>query len=206
MEFTYVDGGVAAIVIVSAIMAYSRGLTREILAIGGWLIAAAAAAFLTPLVEPLIREIPMVGGFIGSSCVLSVITAFTLVMALGLLVMAVFTPVFSSFVLDSALGPMDRILGFIFGVARGAALIAVAYLLYGELVGPPAEWQPLATAASNQAITEVATVIGQALPSEMPLWVTERIDAMMVSCGGETLSTPVTPQIGGPVQAPASPS
>ena len=53
------------------------------LAIAGWLIAAAMAAFLTPMVEPLIREIPAIGGFLASSCVISVIVAFTLVMAWG---------------------------------------------------------------------------------------------------------------------------
>ena len=51
--------------------------------------------------------------------------------------MAVFTPVFSGWVLDSALGPLDRVLGFVFGVARGALLVVVAYMLYGALIGDP---------------------------------------------------------------------
>ncbi|MEM9145767.1 MAG: CvpA family protein [Pseudomonadota bacterium] len=185
MDFTIVDGGIAAIALVSALLAYSRGVTREIFAIGGWLIAAAVAAFLTPVVEPLMREIPGVGGFLASSCVLSVIAAFTAVMALGLLIMAVFTPVISGLVLDSVLGPIDRMLGFVFGVARAAVLIAVAYLLYSEFVGPVPDWEPLANAASLPYVEQVATVISDALPTELPPVISERIDAMMAPCGGE---------------------
>ena len=185
MQYTLVDGGVAFVAVISAILAYSRGLTREVLAIGGWLIAAAVAAFLTPVVEPLIREIPALGAFLASSCVLSVIAAFTLVMALGLLVMAVFTPVISGLVLDSALGPIDRILGFVFGVARAALLVAIAFILYQELAGAQEEWEPLASAASRPYILEVATLLREATPTELPPWISDRIDAIMAPCGGE---------------------
>ena len=41
--FTLVDGGVAIIVLISAILAYSRGLVREVLSIAGWVVAAPAA-------------------------------------------------------------------------------------------------------------------------------------------------------------------
>ena len=41
--FTYVDGIVALILVVSAILAYSRGLVRETMAIAGWIVAAIAA-------------------------------------------------------------------------------------------------------------------------------------------------------------------
>ncbi|MEM1343024.1 MAG: CvpA family protein [Pseudomonadota bacterium] len=202
MEFSYVDGGVGAIALVSAIMAYSRGFTREILAITGWLVAAAAAAFLTPMVEPLVREIPVVGGFLGSSCVLSVIAAFTLLMALALLVLSVFTPVFSSFVQDSAIGTLDSILGFVFGVARAALLIAVAYMLYDSLVGDPAEWPPLANAASFQYVVEVATQIQAVLPTELPPFISERIDAMMAPCGVEAGTTPTGEDLPAPTGDP----
>jgi membrane protein required for colicin V production len=202
MEFTYVDGGVAFVVLVSAIMAYSRGFTREVLAIAGWLIAAAVAAFLTPMVEPLIREIPGVGPFLASSCVISVIVAFTLVMALALLVMAVFTPVFSSWVLDSALGPLDRVLGFVFGVARGALLVVVAYMVYGALVGDPLQVEPIANAESLEITQDLATQLEAALPTEMPPWLAERVDALMAPCAGEGLQTgeegfPENPDAGG---------
>ncbi|MGF1445114.1 MAG: CvpA family protein [Pikeienuella sp.] len=206
MEFTMVDGGIAFVALISAILAYSRGLTREIFAIGGWLVAAAVAAFLTPVVEPLIREIPAVGSFLASSCVLSVIAAFTLVMAFGLLIMAVFTPVISGLVLDSAFGPIDRILGFVFGVARAAFLIGLAYILYEELAGEQAVWEPLANAMSLPYLQEVGTVLRGAMPTELPPFVVERIDAMMAPCSGEGLSPDADAVPGGPVEVAPGPA
>jgi len=190
MQFTMVDGGVALVTVLSGYFAYVRGFTREVLAIGGWLLAAAVAAVLTPMVEPLVREAPVVGGFLASSCILSVITAFTLLMAIGLLILAVFTPIFSSLVLDSVLGPVDRVLGFVFGVARGVLLVTVAYLLYEQVVGPPEEWAPYADAESRTVIEEVATALMTALPSELPPWIAERLDAMMAPCTGAPGSAP----------------
>lgn len=187
MQFTLVDGVVALITALSGYLAYVRGFTREVLAIGGWVIAAAVAAFATPHLEPLVREAPLVGDFLGSSCVLSVITAFTLVMAVGLLVLAVFTPIFSGLVLESVLGPVDRVLGFVFGVARGVLLVTVAYLVYGEIVGPPEELEPFAGAESRRIVEEVAVALREALPDAMPPVIANQIDAMMAPCGSATV-------------------
>ena len=60
MHFTVVDGGVAVITLISAILAYSRGFTREVFAIAGWIIAIVAAFYLAPKLDPLIREAPVV--------------------------------------------------------------------------------------------------------------------------------------------------
>ncbi len=209
MSFTLVDGGVGAIALISALLAYSRGLTREIFAIGGWVIAAGVAAFLTPVVEPLVREIPAVGPFLASSCIISVIAAFVLVMALGLLIMAVFTPVISNLVLDSAIGPLDRILGFVFGAARAVLLVAVAFILYQELAGQQEEWVPLATAEVRPYLDQISAVLREAVPTELPPFVTERIDAMMSPCQGELPETPAAPQVDergieGPAPTPAN--
>ncbi|MBY8977666.1 CvpA family protein [Rhodobacteraceae bacterium NNCM2] len=189
MEPTLVDGGVAIIVVLSGILAYSRGLTRELFAIGGWILAALLAFYLTPKVEPLIRELPVVGKFLGESCVLSTIAAFTLIVAGGLLVLSVFTPIFSSAVLDSVLGPVDRVLGFVFGVLRGVVLVAVAYMIYTNLSGGVEEWPPLANAESRAIFDEVSAQIAAYLPDEMPPWFAERIDALMAPCGGEIPAT-----------------
>ncbi|MEM7178993.1 MAG: CvpA family protein [Pseudomonadota bacterium] len=185
MEPTLVDAGVAVVVVLSGILAYSRGLTREVFAIGGWILAAALAFYLTPTVEPLIRELPVVGDFLGGSCVMSTITAFTLIVAAALLVLSVFTPILSSSILDSVIGPVDRVLGFVFGIARGILLVAVAYMIYNSVSAGAEEWPPIANAESRVIFDEVATRISAHLPSEMPPWFSDRIDALMAPCGGE---------------------
>ena len=95
-SFTLVDAAVALVLVVSAILAYSRGLVREILAIAGWIAAAVAAFVLAPTVEPLVREVPYLGNIIGDSCELTIIAAFAAVFAIMLMIVALFTPLFSS--------------------------------------------------------------------------------------------------------------
>jgi len=189
--FTLVDAGVAVVIVVSAILAYARGFVREALAIAGWVAAAVLAYMFAPRAEPLMREIPVVGDFLAKNCVISMIAAFSLILALGLLILAVFTPIFSSVVLDSILGPVDRVLGFLFGVARGVLLIAVAYLIYTNLSG--ADMLPaLANAASKPMLDQAAGVLDQYRPKEVPPWFNERIEALMSPCG-DAAPTPTPP-------------
>ena len=119
--FTIIDGVVAVVIVLSALLAYGRGLVRELMAIVGWIAAAVLAFLFAPQVEPLVRELPYVGEFLADSCELSVIGAFALVFAAALIVVSLFTPLFSSLVHRSMLGGLDQGLGFIFGVVRGVA-------------------------------------------------------------------------------------
>ncbi len=184
MSVTYVDGIVAVITLLSAFLAYNRGFTRELFAIGGWILAAFAAFYFAPKVEPLIRELPVIGPRLADSCIISMIVAFTLVVAAALLILAVFTPIFASVVLESALGPVDRVLGFVFGVVRAVVLIAIAYLIYVNFSGD--ELVPaLENAATKPLFDEAAALIDKHRPEEMPSWFTERIDALMAPCQGE---------------------
>jgi len=117
--FTIIDGVVALVIVLSALLAYGRGLVREAMAIVGWIAAAVLAFLFAPQVEPLVRELPVVGAFLADSCELSLVGAFAVVFAVALIVVSLFTPLFSSLVQRSVLGGLDQGLGFIFGVARG---------------------------------------------------------------------------------------
>lgn len=183
MEFTVVDAVVLLIVALSAYLAWVRGLTRETLAIAGWVIAAFGAFFLAPYLEPLMAEIPVVGGFLRSSCTLSILAAFAVTFALILVVLSVVTPLVSGWILDSALGPVDRGLGFLFGVARGLALVAVLYLLYDLLIPLEARVEAIDASASTGLIDDVAEAIRAAAPDELPPWLTARIDRLVGVCG-----------------------
>ena len=86
--FTLVDAGVAGIIVLSAILAYSRGFVREALAIAGWVGAAILAYAFAAQMQPLVKELPVVGKFLSDSCELSLIAAFAAVFAVGLIIMA----------------------------------------------------------------------------------------------------------------------
>lgn len=200
MSFTYVDAIVAAIVAISAFLAYSRGLTREVLAIGGWVVAALLAFYLAPGFAPIVAEIPVVGPKLAESCLILMIASFSLIVAVGLLVLAVFTPIFSSVVMESALGPVDKVLGFLFGIARGLLLVAVGYLIYVSFAGQE-EIPALENAASRGIFEETAEMVDQYRPREMPPWLANRIAALTAPCGGAA-PEPVTPV----APAPAAPA
>ena len=57
--FTIIDGIVAVIIIISAVLAYSRGFVREALSIGGWVLAAVVAYVFAPMAEPLMKQVPI---------------------------------------------------------------------------------------------------------------------------------------------------
>ena len=179
--FTLVDGVVALVVVVSAILAYSRGLMRELLAILGWVAAAVLAFVLAPAAEPLMREIPYLGSILGDSCELTIIAAFAAVFAVVLMVVALFTPVFSGLIRNSALGGIDQGLGFFFGVLRGIILVAVALLVFERAV-PPGTVAMIDDSRSAAVFERIQTAITDAMPEDAPNWIVERYEELVSSC------------------------
>jgi len=180
-SFTLVDGAVALVILVSAILAYSRGLIRELLAIAGWVVAAIVAFVLAPAVEPWVRELPYLGDILGDSCELTIIAAFAAVFAVTLMIVALFTPLFSSMIRNSALGGIDQGLGFFFGVLRGILLIAVALLVFQRAV--PMGTVPMVDNSRSVALfARVQTALVDNLPADAPNWIIEQYNGLTESC------------------------
>jgi membrane protein required for colicin V production len=191
--FTIIDGVVALVIVLSALLAYSRGLVRETMAIAGWVAAAVLAFIFAPQVEPLIKEIPVLGDFIKDSCELSVIAAFASVFAVALIVVSFFTPLFSSLVQRSALGGLDQGLGFLFGVARGVLLVAIAFFVY-DTVLPAQDYTIVDDSRSAQVFARMSGQIEQRDPQQALGWVTQQYEKLVGSCGQPTAPTaPATP-------------
>jgi membrane protein required for colicin V production len=183
MTSTLVDAVILLIIVISGMLAYARGFTREALAIAGWIVAAFGAFYFAPFLEPLIREIPVVGDFLRSSCTLSILAAFAVAFAIVLVLISIFTPLISGAILESALGPIDRGLGFLFGAARGLVLVAVLYLLYDLLVPLDQRVAAVDAARSASFIEETAEIIRANAPQEAPEWLGSRIDRLVGACG-----------------------
>ncbi|TPE50750.1 CvpA family protein [Amaricoccus solimangrovi] len=133
--FTLVDGAVLAVIIISAVLAYARGLMREMLSIAGWVAAAIAAFAFAPAVDPLMREIPVLRDILGTNCELGLLAGFAAVFAVALIIVSFFTPLLAGVVHNSALGPIDQGLGLLFGVARGVLLVIIALVVYDQVLG-----------------------------------------------------------------------
>ncbi|QFT59567.1 colicin V production protein [Sulfitobacter sp. THAF37] len=180
--FTIIDGVVALVIVLSALLAYGRGLVRELMAIVGWVAAAVLAYLFAPQVEPLVRELPVVGEFLADSCELSIIGAFAIVFAVALIVVSLFTPLFSSLVQRSVLGGLDQGLGFIFGVARGIILVAIAFFVY-ETVIPDQEFTMVDDSRSATVFARFTDRIEEQDPENALGWITTRYEELVGNCG-----------------------
>ena len=194
--FTLVDGIVVLVVLVSAILAYSRGLVREILSIAGWVIAAMLAFVFAPQAEPLVREIPYVSDFIGTSCELSIIIAFAAVFALALILTSVLTPIFTSVVQNSAISGLDQGFGFVFGVLRGLLLVLVGLVVYAYI---GADVDLVENSKTKELLSESQKTAQGMIPTEAPGWIVERYEDLTGSCGAKQ-----TPEAKAPQATPSS--
>ena len=180
--FTIIDGVVALVIVLSALLAYSRGLVREAMAIAGWIAAALLGFLFAPKVEPLIKEVPVLGDFVADSCELSIIAAFAAVFAVALIIVSFFTPLFSSLVQRSALGGVDQGLGFFFGVARGILLVAIAFFVYDTVITGQ-NFTMVDQSRSAQVFAQLTDTIEQRNPEQALGWITQQYENLVGSCG-----------------------
>ena len=180
--YTLVDAGVAIIILISGVLAYSRGLVRETMAILGWVGAAVVAFIFADQVEPLIKQVPVLGDFIGDSCELAIIAAFAAVFAVALIVVSIFTPLFSTVVQRSALGGIDQALGFFFGVLRGIVLVAVAFFVY-ETIFSAQEFAIIDDSRSAEVFAQLTQRVEEQNPEQALGWITEQYGQLVGSCG-----------------------
>ncbi|MBT54576.1 MAG: colicin V production CvpA [Mameliella sp.] len=179
--FTIVDGVVGVIILLSALLAYSRGLVRETMAILGWVVAAVVAFLFADQVQPLVKEIPVIGEFLADSCELAVIASFAAIFTVALVVVSLFTPLFSSIIKRSALGGLDQALGFFFGVARGILLVAIAFFVY-ETVITAQDITMIDDSRSAAVFSQFTDRIEEQNPEQALGWITAQYEQLVSVC------------------------
>lgn len=133
MPVTILDLVVIGVVLISALLAAVRGLTREVLAIASWGAAAVVAWVFHPQLLPIAQQhIP--------NKTVALVAVIAVLFLVTLIVVSLITARISDFVLDSRIGALDRTLGFVFGAGRGLLLAVVGYLFFTALV--PEKMQP----------------------------------------------------------------
>jgi membrane protein required for colicin V production len=130
---TWVDILVLGVLAISALLAFLRGFVREVLGIGAWAGAAIVAIWGFPYARPRFEQ-----WLSGSPDLVTPVTygALALVTLIVLLVVSHWIGVL---VRDSPLGGLDRTLGLLFGLVRGAALVVFAYIAAGMVI-PVDRW------------------------------------------------------------------
>ena len=124
---TWVDLVVLAVLAISALLAFMRGLVREVLGLGAWVGAIFAGVWALPRVRPQFQS------WFGTSPWVDPI-AFGVVFVIALIVLMLISRWISALVRASPIGGLDRTLGLVFGLARGAALLVLAYIIAGMVV------------------------------------------------------------------------
>src|SRR5262249_2436463 len=76
---------------------------------------------------------------------------------------------------ESALGPLDRTLGLAFGLVRGAALLALAFLIYTALFPEDERPKWITEARTEPMLAKGAEILASVLPER---WVAQSVDAV----------------------------
>ncbi len=184
--FTLVDGIVLAVIALSAVLAYARGLVRESLSIAGWVVAALAGFYFAPMIEPLMREVPKLGEILGTNCELGILAGFAGAFVVALILVSFITPLIAGAVQNSAIGPIDQGLGFLFGIARGVLLVVIALVVYKTIFGGAGGVEQIDRSRSIAVFGDLEQRIQAMLPEDAPQWIAGQYDRLTRSCGRNT--------------------
>jgi membrane protein required for colicin V production len=163
------DLAVIGIVALSAIFAFARGFVREALSIIAWVGAGAITLYgfnwVYAQIEPRLHD----------RLLSQVATGFGLFVT-SLILLTILTGLVLRTVRATGLSPIDRTLGFIFGLARGAFLVCLAYLLLVVSVQPN-DWPVwIREAKSEPYLHEGADVLRSFLPESLKIKSAEAAD------------------------------
>ncbi len=153
---TAFDVGVAIVVLISAILATARGLTREVLSLATWAGSAGIAVWMWRYHPEIAR------GFIREELVADIATVIVTFIA-ALIILHLITMRIADFVVDSRIGPLDRTLGFVFGALRGI-LIAVVVVVLGQWL----QWGGLGQFVEGSRSVPPLASVGEGLIRVLP--------------------------------------
>ncbi|MCB2053562.1 MAG: CvpA family protein [Geminicoccaceae bacterium] len=132
LGLTVFDVAVIVIVLMSAILALARGGVHELLSLAAWIAAFFTALWAFPLLRPTVLDA------VGNDLIADVSTGLV-VFFVPLVLYKILARMVSGAVAGSPLGPLDRLLGLVFGIARGALIVVAGYLV-ADLVVPREEF------------------------------------------------------------------
>lgn len=157
---TWVDLVVLGVIALSGLLALMRGLVREVLGIGAWIGAVAIAAAGMPWTRDVVRQwLP--------DPQIAAAAAFVALLLVSLIVLKMIAKSIGSVVKASSIGSVDRTLGLVFGLGRGALLVIAAYMLGGMATSTDHWPDPVKSARSLPLVYQGAVwVRDNALPSE----------------------------------------
>lgn len=126
---TYLDAALLAIAFISGLLAMYRGITRELLSIVSWIIAGLATLYFVLNYKKIAEDMAQQ---MGAPVSIAQIAIGAVIFLIVLIVVHLITSRISDAILDSRVGLIDRLLGFLFGIARGFLLVVIPYMFYAS--------------------------------------------------------------------------
>ncbi len=161
---TVADLVIVATLVVSGLLAMLRGFTLEFLSITAFAIAALIALVTLPLIRPLLH------GLFPSEWM-------TATAGLGIVFFIALIPLWyagdklAHKVRKSSVGAIDRSAGFVFGVARGLFVLAIAYIIvdgFGGVAEARPKWLDDRHGQLMPLIKETADLLLKVAPDVVP--------------------------------------
>jgi membrane protein required for colicin V production len=130
---TWFDYSIIAVIVVSALISLARGFVKEAMSLGVWVLAFWVSwTFFRDLA-------PRLSGWIETPSV-QLGLAFAILMIVILMVGGLVTFLMGKLVEHTGLSGSDRLIGMVFGAARGVLLVTVLVLLAGLTPFPDDPW------------------------------------------------------------------
>ncbi len=154
------DIAFVVILLLSGLFAYVRGFVHELLAVIAWIGAGFVTVYGIDLVIPVARKITDRQGVaeIGAGVALFLVVLIALTIA---------TRMVANRIQASALSTLDRSLGLVFGLVRGAVLIALAWLIVSWALPPKDLPDWILEARSLPLIDEGKDVLLNLVPEDL---------------------------------------
>ncbi len=126
-QLNNLDVVILIIVGISALIALSRGLIKEVLSIIGWVLGCAAVIYLLPVFNPITQIYVKSGTMAGilTSIIILIVFLICWILLTGRIVGKIRT---------SKLSNIDRILGLFFGIARACLLVILLNILISWII------------------------------------------------------------------------
>lgn len=129
----WVDIVIPGIIAISALFSLMRGFVREALSLAGWVAAFwVALTFAKDFADLLLAGI--------SAPSLRMVVSFTILFVVTLVITALLNRLAGQLVTRTGLSGTDRMIGMIFGIARGVVVVSVLVLLAGLTTMPQDPW------------------------------------------------------------------
>lgn len=158
-QLNNLDVVILIIVAVSALIALSRGLIKEVLSIVGWVLATAAIIYLLPVCLPFAKKVVSSGLLAGILTALGVFVVFFVFWIYS-------TSQIIGKIRTSKLNGLDRFLGLFFGIMRAFLLVILFNIMVSWIIPEERQSETLTNSKYFKLAGKFAQPIEEMIPQE----------------------------------------